>query len=283
MDEDGDLGELKRSIRQGWEEVAVEYAKDRSGIFRQCSHRLVDILHPRQGSSLLDVGCGSGIVTRDLRSKVGNNGIVIGADISEKMLRIGLGHAQERNLAIRFCQMDAECTSLASATMDVVTCAFSLFQFPKMETALREMWRVLKPGGCLGLSNWGAGYFSPIASLQRDLFKNIGIRPLLSNPITFRPHNLEDMLARSGFTSIELTEEEVIVWFTSPEEVWEYNMDMGPFPVMLETQLSSEQRKELSAQFIDLIDNLNTENGIKSTFHIIYATAEKGGQSPVVP
>lgn len=283
MSEDGDTGELKRLIRQGWDQVAVEYSKDRSGIFNHCSGSLVNILLPHQGSSLLDVACGSGMATLHIRSEVGSHGIVIGGDISEEMLRMGMSRAQDKDIAIDFCQLDAERVSLASASVDYVTCAFSLFQFPDMESALREMWRVLKPGGRIGLSNWGSGYFSPIASLQRNLFKNFGIKPLLPNPITFRHHDLEELLTRSGFSSIELAEEEVVVWFATPQEVWEYNMDMGPFPMMLDTQLSSDQRKELSARFIEIIGNLRTEYGIKSTFHIIYATAEKGGQSPVVP
>ena len=57
-----DLTEIRRSIRQGWEEVAAEYTKDRLGIFGRYAKRLLDLLHLPSGSSMLDVGCGNGAV-----------------------------------------------------------------------------------------------------------------------------------------------------------------------------------------------------------------------------
>jgi len=146
-----------------------------------------------------------------------------------------------------------------------------------MDQSLVEMWRVLKPGGRLGLSNWGSGYFSPIASLQRDLFREFRIKPLLNNPLVFEPSELQDLLARTGFIDIRLTEETDEVWFETPEEVWDFNLDMGPFPIMLEQQLSRGQQRELTRQFKAMLEPLVTERGIKSTFHLIYALAEKGG------
>ncbi len=54
-------------------------------------------------------------------------------------------------------------------------------------------------------------------------------------------------------------------------------MDMGPFPVMLRRQLSDDRRSELFNQFKAMLDDLRTENGILSTFHLLFAVAEKGG------
>jgi ubiquinone/menaquinone biosynthesis C-methylase UbiE len=270
------FGETQRSIRQGWEEVAEEYTKDRSGIFGRSAERLLDLLRPTKGSSLFDVGCGSGAVTLKACSKMGSEGLVIGSDIAGTMLRLGLAAAKERNFNIDFCQMDAEWLGLAPDSFDFVTCAFSLFQFPSMEGALREMWRVLKSGGQLGLSNWGPGYISPIASLQRDLFRKYKIKAILTNPLTFEPRKLDEILTQTGFTTVKLREEQDDVWFASAEEVWAYNMDMGPFPIMLKSQLSIERQEDLFNQFTVMLNDLKTESGIRSTFHLIYATAEKG-------
>ena len=137
------------------------------------------------------------------------------------------------------------------------------------------MRRVLKPGGRLGLSNWGPGYFSPIASLQRNLFREFGLRSLLTNPIAFKPAALQALLQEAGFNTIELIEETEDIWFESPEQVWAFDLDMGPFPVMLRQQLSAEQREELRRRFLDLLGDLMTAQGIKSTFHVLYALAGK--------
>jgi ubiquinone/menaquinone biosynthesis C-methylase UbiE len=271
-----DSTEVRQSIRQGWEEVALEYTKDRLGIFERYAGRLLDLLHPSTESSLLDVGSGSGAVTLQAARRVDADGWVIGSDVAIAMLRLGQMKAPQETVNVHFCQMDAERLGFNNASFDYATCAFSLFQFQDMGQALSEMQRVLKPGGRLALSNWGPGYFTPIASLQRDLFRKFGIKPLLNNPLVFEPIKLRSLLNGSGFTAVELMEETDEVWFKTPEEVWAFNLDMGPFPIMLRRHLSANQQRELARQFKAMVANHLTERGIKSTFHLIYALAEKG-------
>jgi ubiquinone/menaquinone biosynthesis C-methylase UbiE len=271
-----DSTETRQSIRQGWEEVAAEYTKDRLGIFERYATRLLELLHPSTESRLLDVGCGSGAVALQATSWVDAIGRVIGSDVATSMLRLGQMKVLQEIANVTFCQMDAERLGFADASFDCVTCAFSLFQFPDMDQALAEMWRVLKPEGRLALSNWGPGYFTPIASLQRDLFRKFGIRPLLNNPIVFEPIKIQTLLNRSGFATVKLIEETDEVWFKTPEEVWAFNLDMGPFPIMLRQQLSADQQRKLTRQFKAMLSNHLTEQGIRSTFHLIYALAEKG-------
>lgn len=265
-------------IRQGWEGVAAEYARDRSGIFGRCGNRLLELLRPSPGSKLFDVGSGTGAVALQASAWVGPEGLVTGSDVAMAMLTSARQAAtKQASTGIAFCQMDAERLGLLNASFDSVTCAFSLFQFPDMERALAEMRRVLKPGGRLALSNWGPGYFSPIGSMQRDLFREFGLRPLLTNPIAFKADELRALLRETAFDAVELIEETEGVWFENPEEIWAFNLDMGPFPVMLQRQLSIEQQRELERQFTMMLRDFMTDRGIRCTFHLLYALAEKGG------
>ncbi len=272
-----DLAERRKWIRLGWEQVATEYAKDRSGIFELGAKRLLELLHPTLGASLLDIGCGNGLAALEALEWVGSTGRVVGSDIAVAMVQL----AQESNPRevdnISFCQMDAEWLGFKDNAFDNVACAFSLFQFVDIERALDEMWRVLNQGGRLGLSNWGPGYFSPIASLQRDLFREYGMKQLLTNPIAFHPDEVKKMLYKAGFESVEISEEIQEVWFANPEEVWAFNMDMGPFPMMLQMQFSHDQQNEIIHRFKSLLKDLMTKRGIKAAFHLLYAIAVKGG------
>ncbi len=270
--------QIRPLIRQGWEQVAGEYARDRLGIFGRCAARLLDWLEPVPTDYLLDVGTGCGAVAWRAADRLGVAGLAVGSDIAATMVYLARQHVSPAS-RVFFCQADAERLSFPDRSFDAVTCAFSLFQFPQMEQALAEMRRVLKPGGRLGLSNWGPGYFSPIASLQRDLFREFGLKALLPNPLTFKPAELRSLLERAGFTGVRLIEETETVWFRDAAQVWAFNLDMGPFPVMLQQQLSADRQQELAQRFIELLKDLMTERGIESTFHLLYALAERGGDT----
>lgn len=84
------------------------------------------------------------------------------------------------------------------------------------------------------------------------------------------------MLNKAGFTVVELLEEDDEVWFENPAQAWAFNLDMGPFPVMLRRQLTDGQRRELERRFAGSLQGLMTDRGIRCTFHLLYALAEKG-------
>jgi hypothetical protein len=114
-----------------------------------------------------------------------------------------------------------------------------------------------------------------VAALQRELFRGFGLRPLLTNPIAFRPDALQTLLRDTAFAVVELIEETDEVWFRDPEEVWSFNMDLGPFPTMLQRQLSFRDRKELKRQFTTMLQDLQTDRGIRCEFHLLFAVADK--------
>jgi hypothetical protein len=85
------------------------------------------------------------------------------------------------------------------------------------------------------------------------------------------------LLHEAAFGAVELVEETTGVWIRSPEEAWAFDLDMGPFPVMLRQQLTSGKRRELERRFAMMFRDLMTDQGIRCTFHLLFALAEKGG------
>jgi SAM-dependent methyltransferase len=121
------------------------------------SPRLADMVNLQPGERALDVACGSGAWARCAAARVGPHGQVVGLDISPEMLAV----ARRRNGAgpadatIAWRHGSADAIPLADAAFDVACCQLGLMFFPDRVAALREMRRVLAPGGRLALMVWG--------------------------------------------------------------------------------------------------------------------------------
>jgi ubiquinone/menaquinone biosynthesis C-methylase UbiE len=95
---------------------------------------------------VLEVGIGSGLNLPFYGPQVTH---LLGLDPSSKLLELAGRHASATRFPIDFLQASAEEISLASASVDTVVCTFTLCSIPDVRHALREMRRVLKPGGRL--------------------------------------------------------------------------------------------------------------------------------------
>ncbi len=259
------MSDLKAAIRRGWEGTARHYGLDRPQVFQRLADQLIALMDWSPGLRVLDVGTGPGMAAVRAAERVGPHGLAVGVDLAWAMLR--------RVQRVAVAQMDAERLALADNSFDRLLCAFSLFQFPDMRRALSEMRRVLRPGGQLGMSNWGPGFIEPVAEMQRHLFRQFGLRPLLTNPIAFRADQLRRLLEEAGFVRVALVETATEVWFDGPQAIWEWNLAMGPLPVMLAQQLTTAQRRELARRYRAMLAPLQEEQGIRCTFHSLYAVA----------
>ena len=103
------------------------------------------------GDRVLDVGCGTGVLARAAADRVAADGQVTGLDLNEGMLAV----AQRLRPQIDWRQGDATHLPFADESFDVVMSQFALMYFPDRPAALKEMARVLRPGGRLVIAVWG--------------------------------------------------------------------------------------------------------------------------------
>lgn len=161
--------------RQGhsWEGVSVaaeRYERDLvPALFEPWACVLMDIAGIKPGDRVLDVACGTGVVARGAARRVGPGGRVCGVDVNDDMLAI----ARRADPDIEWRQAGATGTGLPEASFDAVFCQQGLQFFPDRLGALREIHRVLTPGGRAVIATWcsaddgDAGYAPIAAAFQR--------------------------------------------------------------------------------------------------------------------
>jgi SAM-dependent methyltransferase len=122
----------------------------------------VALANPQAGERILDVACGTGVLTRLVAGIVGPKGRAIGLDHNSEMLAVARKNALEpRSAPIEWREGDAGAMPFQDESFDAVFCAFGLMFLADRIAALKEMRRVLKPGGRLTLIVWGSIDKSP--------------------------------------------------------------------------------------------------------------------------
>lgn len=190
--------------------MAVTYdAKDAQQIER--SYQTPDIVRQRlavlstlslqRGESVLDAGCGTGLLLELMAQSVGSTGVAQGVDYSNDMLAMArrrCGDLPQASLA----RASVEKLDFDSDSFDAVSCTQVLLYVDEVRQALSEMARVLKPGGRLVIveTDWdGAILHSSDSAMTRKIFDNWD--QAVSNPNL--PRRLKPLLANAGLSRIQ--------------------------------------------------------------------------------
>ena len=146
----------RRVQRYGWDRAATVYEDAWQAQLRPAHDAMLALARLRPGERVLDVACGTGLVTfRAARAVCG--GEVMGTDISGEMVAIAARQARYRAGArVRFERAEAEDLPFLDGMFDVALCGLGLMYVPDPIRALREMRRVLRPGGRIAVAVWGA-------------------------------------------------------------------------------------------------------------------------------
>lgn len=171
-------------------------------LFKPFAEATLEQLAPARGESVLDIACGTGIVARLARPRVGDGARVVGVDLSPDMVAV----ARRIEPSIDFRQGDAAELSLAPGeTFDVVVCQQGLQFVPDRAAAARCLARALAPRGRAAVSTWRPLDETP---LFRDLHR-VAERHL--GPVVDRRHGfgdagaLEALLRDAGMADVGVT------------------------------------------------------------------------------
>jgi ubiquinone/menaquinone biosynthesis C-methylase UbiE len=141
----------KRRIREQWNEVAARWHRWTPLMreqFAPATALMLDLAHFELGDNVLDVAAGDGYQSIAAAQRVGSRGSVLAVDLAVEPLKYAAAAAKQAGLKqFETRVMDAENLDLPDTSFDAVLCQFGLMFFPDPDRGLKEMLRVLKPGG----------------------------------------------------------------------------------------------------------------------------------------
>ena len=148
--EQADVSAFKRKDAASYDDVTGAFDRFTERFTGSIAERVVELASIRPGDSVLDVGCGTGVVSFAAARRLTGSGRLVGIDLSDGMLAAAREKASRGRFSmVEFRKMDAEALDLADAQFDAALSMFALRHFPHPEAALAQMSRVLRPGGRL--------------------------------------------------------------------------------------------------------------------------------------
>jgi len=225
---------------------------------------LLDRLALRPGETLLDVACGTGIVSRHAARRVGTLGRVIGIDLSPGMLEVARQVCAYVEPRIEFLEGSAEEIPLPDAHVDAVVSQLALMFFPDRAKALAEMRRVLSPGGRIAVRVWRSGEFNPIyANLAIALEKHLGAdaAAIMRSPfITGSVDEMRSLFDEAGFDDIRVVIRADTLRFASVSELVRQEIASMPVPEVQAEMLAA--REAITREMTERLEAYVDDDGV---------------------
>lgn len=200
-------------------------------LLREWAPRVADAAEIRPGQRVLDIACGTGLLGREAASRVGPGGSVAGVDPNAGMLAVAARLAP----AIEWRQATAEALPYPDQSFDAVVSQFGLMFFTDRHQALREMLRVLVPGGRLAVAVWDSLDHTPAYAAEVALLERLAgprAAEALRAPFVLGDRGkLSELFAAAGVASVAITTLRGTARFPSIRSLLQADL-LGWLPVM---------------------------------------------------
>ncbi len=242
-------------------------------LFEQWAVPVVDAAHVRDGDRVLDVACGTGVLAREAASRVGSHGSVTGIDPNPGMLVVA-GRLEPR---IRWQEGVAESLPYDDDSFDAVVSQFGLMFVTDRGAAVREMKRVLAPGGRMAVAVWESLERSEAYPIEVELLQRVAgseAAEALRAPFVLGDRTeLEKLFRSAGVESVEITTHRGTASFPSVRAMVEADL-RGWLPVM-GVALPEEQIQRILEEAERALSRYVTPAGrveFESPAHIVLGT-----------
>lgn len=251
----------RRVQRYGWDKAASAYEHTWQQQLQPAHDCLFELAAIQQGEHILDIACGTGLASFRAAAETGGEGVVLGTDLSDKMIELATHTSTQNNLSnITFQRMDAEELNIQAEAYDVAICALGLMYAPGPLNALKEMYRVLKKGGRCVSAVWGKRAHCGWAEIFEIVDKRVSSEVC---PMFFYLGNdgvLEKTVALAGFSGIQIKTIQTMLHYENAAAACAAAFEGGPVALAY-FKFPENVQKEVCEEYLVSIEAFKTENG----------------------
>lgn len=274
----------KSTTREQWQTAAEAWHRWHPTLknwLGPATNLMLDMAQVKEGHRILDIAAGAGEQSITAAERVGSNGYVLATDLAPKILEFALELAKENGLNnIEIEEMDGENLTVPDNSFDTIISRVGLIFFPYQQKALKEMLRVVKPGGFVAAIVYSTveknKFFStPVSIIRR--------RAQLPSPLTGQPGPfslgnkgvLDDAFKQAGFVNVESKFVDAPVMMKTAKDCVRFEYESFAALHQMLGGLSDKEKAAAWQEIEDELSKFENENGFSGPCELVIGIGQK--------
>jgi ubiquinone/menaquinone biosynthesis C-methylase UbiE len=206
---DAETGQVSEDAAKIYEEFYLP------ALLKEWCSLVVEAANIQKGHRVIDVACGTGALAITVSEHIGTEGTIVGIDINDGMLNI----ARSKSSSVEWLNAPAEALPFEDDNFNCAVSQFGLMYFENRENAIREMMRVIRPGGSIAVVVWDELKHNPGFAAENKLWQQVfGEEGEDESPNKLGDKIiLENLFKSSGVTNVQITTHQGTAHFESIE------------------------------------------------------------------